>query len=211
MMVRGGMCVGSNFVSAHGHRPRYEHSSSAHLPRPILHPTHPILPRLLRHPSVAHRPSHPCQAAPYPKSSWSLGEVSSPPATPSRAWPQESADVNVGQEMCGQRSSLRSSSSTEDQVGDLPFLLPLDLLQGWLLRRGGILLASQVASYPPVASLQYPGCSSGQSPSGVGQRRPLQQVAWATTSGSSRISSSRARHNASGESARGWQSKAKRC
>ena len=83
MMERGGMCVGSNFVSAHGHHPRYEHSLSAHLPRHIHHPTHPILPRLFRHPSVARRPSHPHQAAPYPKSSWSLGEILLPLAAPS--------------------------------------------------------------------------------------------------------------------------------
>jgi len=140
--------MGSNFVSSHGHHPRYEHSLSAHLPHRIHHPTHPILPRLLRHPSVARQPSHPRQAAPYPKSSWSPGEVSSPPAAPSWVWPQVSADANVGQETCGQRSSLRSSSTTEDQVEDLPFLLPLDLLQGWLLHRGGLSLDPQVASYP---------------------------------------------------------------
>ncbi len=56
MTVQGGMCMGADIVSTHGHCQRHGHRTTSNLPVPLPHSSSHLLPRLHRHPLVAHRP-----------------------------------------------------------------------------------------------------------------------------------------------------------
>ena len=146
------MCVGLHFVSAHGHRPRHHTESSSHLPPTLHRPSPRLLPRLLFLKTVARRPPYSRQAPLRSPASWPPGEVSTPPAAPSRAWPQESALVHSRQEARRQSSSARPKVQQASTMAHLPVLRPLARLQGWLLRRGRDSLSPQVFSFLPLAS-----------------------------------------------------------